>query len=100
MTNDQKIIFNVDFFFFHVKSLLQEKITQLESASAEQEKENSEKLETLHKQIQEVKGQLKSSQDKVEKLKCSVNDKSEKMTQLQQKITQLEVDVQGKVSLW
>jgi peptidoglycan hydrolase CwlO-like protein len=43
---------------------------------------------------------LKSSQDKVEKLKGSVNDKSEKMTQLQQKITQLEVDVQGKVSLW
>lgn len=83
-----------------MKSLLQEKITQLESASAEQEKENSEKLETLHKQLQEVKGQLKSSQDKVEKLKCSVNDKSEKMTQLQQKITQLEVDVQGKVSLW
>jgi peptidoglycan hydrolase CwlO-like protein len=36
----------------------------------------------------------------VEKLKGSVNDKSEKMTQLQQKITQLEVDVQGKVSLW
>ena len=78
------------FILFHIKSLLQEKITQLESASAEQEKENSEKLETLHKQLQEVKGQLKGS----------VNDKSEKMTQLQQKITQLEVDVQGKVSLW
>jgi hypothetical protein len=36
------------FILFHIKSLLQEKITQLESASAEQEKENSEKLETLH----------------------------------------------------
>ena len=72
----------------------------MESTATGQEKENTEKQEALHKQLQDVKGQLKSSQDKVEKLKGSLSEKTEKITQLQQKIAQFETDVQSKVGVF
>lgn len=72
----------------------------MESTATGQEKENTEKQEALHKQLQDVKSQLKSSQDKVEKLKGSLSEKTEKITQLQQKIAQFETDVQSKVGVF
>ena len=82
---------------FLFQSLLQEKINQLEESIKSQQKDNSERVESLHRQHQEVKGQLQTAHDKIERLEATLTEKQERIESLVQKQQQLEGELKAKV---
>lgn len=61
-------------------------MSALQKSLQTQSSDSSSKLEALHTQLQEVKGELQASEDKCSKLQTALEEKAEKLNASQQKV--------------
>ena len=76
---------------------LREKLSALEESLQSANEESTKAVDDLYKQLNEVKGQLETSEMKCDKLQTSVNKKKEKLAANSLKIQELETSLTAKV---
>nr|XP_034307075.1 early endosome antigen 1 isoform X2 [Crassostrea gigas] len=81
----------------HEKTLLQNKISQLEHSLDEQKSDSEHKIENLHRELNEVKGELQTTGDLLHKQKSAFEEKAEKLHTVQLKLHQLEIESKSKI---
>ena len=82
---------------FYIQEQLREKLSALESSLQTQTDENTKTVEDLYRQLNEVKGQLETSEAANNKLQTSVSKKKEKLSANLLKIQELETSLKSKV---
>ena len=77
----------------------------LQKSLQAQSSESGDKIESLHAQLQEVKGEQQASEDRCSKLQAALEEKSEKLNVSQQKLqvsctcTEMHSDMQRRIRI-